>query len=80
MIRDALIAMCVVSALVLTSASAPRAAPAVDVVVAVPSPTIHPPVARDAAHLWMAPSEADRAAAAADPALAHLHGGASLLR
>ena len=37
-----------------------------------PSPTIHPPVARDAAQLWMAPSASDRAAAAAVPALVHL--------
>jgi hypothetical protein len=36
------------------------------------SPTVHPPIARDAAKLWMAPSAADRTAAMAQPGLAHL--------
>ena len=36
------------------------------------APTIHPPVARDASQLWMAPASADRTAAAADPAIVHL--------
>ena len=36
------------------------------------SPTIHPPVARDASQLWMAPSAADRTTATGNPALVHL--------
>jgi len=56
----------------LTCSAAPPAAGAVDVAVAALSHTIHPPVARDASQLWMAPSSSDRAAAAAHPALVHL--------
>ena len=40
--------------------------------VVAPSHTVHPPVARDASQLWMAPSSSDRAKAAAHPALVHL--------
>jgi soluble lytic murein transglycosylase len=40
--------------------------------VSAPAPTIHPPIARDAAHLWMAPSVPHRTEAAANPALVHL--------
>ena len=43
-----------------------------DIVVAEPSPTNHPPVAREASRLWMAPSAADRATAAANPSFVHL--------
>lgn len=62
----------VVGALVLTSPAAPLANPAADVAVATLSHTVHPPVARNASQLWMAPSSSDRTAAAAHPALVHL--------
>jgi peptidoglycan lytic transglycosylase len=39
------------------------------------SPTVHPPVARDAADLWLAPTNAERLAARSDPALANLQAG-----
>ena len=61
----------VISLLLLTTPAAPLARRA-DVVVATLSHTVHPPVARDASQLWMAPSASDRAAAAGNPALVHL--------
>ncbi len=71
-VRDTLVGVSVLGALVLIDPATPRADRAADVVAATPTPTIHPPVARDAAHLWMAPSASDRTVAAANPALIHL--------
>jgi peptidoglycan lytic transglycosylase len=39
------------------------------------TPTVHPPVARDAAHLWLAPTDADRTSARSNTALANLQAG-----
>ena len=58
-------------ALVLTAPALPTAGRAADVAVANLAPTVHPPVARDASQLWMAPSASDRAAVATHPALTH---------
>src|SRR5438067_2389091 len=41
-------------------------------------PTQHPPVAREASSLWLAPSDADRAAAASNAALRNLQEGLKL--
>jgi soluble lytic murein transglycosylase len=71
-VRHALAALGVVGALLLTDPSAPRAERSADAAVATLSPTLHPPVARAASQLWMAPSSADRATASAHPALVHL--------
>ncbi|HKY20011.1 MAG TPA: hypothetical protein VJM31_02230, partial [Vicinamibacterales bacterium] len=71
-VRETLIVAGVAGTLVLTDPATPRADRAADIVVASPSPTIHPPVAREAAHLWMAPSASDRTVATANPALVHL--------
>ena len=71
-LRHALASSSVVGALLLTAPSAPMAGRSADVAVATLSPTVHPPVARDASRLWMAPSSSDRATAAAHPALVHL--------
>jgi tetratricopeptide (TPR) repeat protein len=62
----------VVGVLLLADPAAPAANRAADVALATLSHTVHPPVARDAAQLWMAPSAADRTTAAANPALVHL--------
>jgi soluble lytic murein transglycosylase len=63
----------VAGALHLADPAAPLAnRSAADVAVAPLSHTIHPPVARDASQLWMAPSTSDRTKAAAHPALVHL--------
>ena len=69
-LRDTLIALGVVGALLTDPATPQRRSRRGRVVR--PSPTIHPPVAREAAALWMAPSAADRTTAAAHPALVHL--------
>src|SRR5688500_3658599 len=71
-IRHAFAASSVAAALVLTAPTAPMSARRADVAAVTLSPTVHPPVARDASQLWMAPSSADRDAAARDPALVHL--------
>ena len=71
-IRHASAALSVVGALLLTTPAAPTLARRADVAPATLSPTVHPPVARDASQLWMAPSSTDRAAIARDPALVHL--------
>lgn len=70
--RHRFLAAGVVGVLILTEPASPGATPPVETVSA-PTPTIHPPVAREASHLWMAPSDADRASAASNPALIHLH-------
>jgi soluble lytic murein transglycosylase len=73
-VRHAVAASGVVGALLLTGPSAPLAQRAADAPAAAPAlaPTVHPPVARDASQLWMAPSASDRANATAHPALVHL--------
>lgn len=42
------------------------------------APTVHAPIARDAAALWLVPSDADRVAAIGNPALAHLQAALKL--
>jgi soluble lytic murein transglycosylase len=59
-------------ALVLTAPSVPTAVRAADAAAAALAPTVHPPVARDASQLWMAPTSADRTTASANGALVHL--------
>ena len=71
-VRHALVASSVVGALLLTGPAAPTAARRADVTAVTLSPTVHPPIARDAAQLWMAPSASDRAVATANPSLVHL--------
>jgi soluble lytic murein transglycosylase len=80
MLRDGLLAAGVVSALILIDPAAPRAdrAPRSVDTVLTPTPTIHPPVARNAAALWMVPSEADRTAAAANQTHVQLQAGLRL--
>jgi soluble lytic murein transglycosylase len=58
--------------LVLGDSAAPRADTAADVNLPSLAPTIHPPIAREAARLWMAPSLSDQKMAASHPALVHL--------
>ena len=70
-VRYPLAASGVISLLLLTTPVAPLARRA-DVVVGTLSHTVHPPVARDASQLWMAPAASDRAAAAGNPALVQL--------
>jgi len=67
-----------VGALLVADPATPRADRAADPVAVLPAPTIHPPVARDAAQLWMAPSATERSAAAANPLLAPLVGALRL--
>jgi soluble lytic murein transglycosylase len=71
-VRHALAASSVVGALVLTNPSTPLAERPPEVAIATLSPTVHPPVARDASQLWMAPTAPDRTSAVAHPALVHL--------
>jgi soluble lytic murein transglycosylase len=42
------------------------------------APTIHPPVARDLAALWMVPADRERSAAMSNPALGHLQSALKL--
>ena len=42
------------------------------------APTLHPPIARDVATLWIVPSEADRSAITNNPALGHLQAALKL--
>src|SRR5262245_38695359 len=64
--------MGVVAVLLLADPAAPRAdRPPADLAGA-PSATVHPPVAREASQLWMAPSASDQTTARANPALVHL--------
>ena len=70
-VRFPLAASGVISVLLVTTPVAPLARRA-DVAVGTLSHTVHPPVARDASQLWMAPAASDRAAAARNPALVHL--------
>jgi soluble lytic murein transglycosylase len=58
--------------LLIIDPATPYADRSADAPIAAPVPTVHPPVAREASYLWMAPSAADRTAAAASPALVHL--------
>lgn len=77
-IRHALAIAGVVGALVLAFPAAPAADRADAIPSANLSPTVHPPVARDASHLWMAPSAADRSAASGDPAIVQLRAALQL--
>ena len=71
-LKGLLIGVGVVGALVLIDPASPRADRPPEVSSGSPAPTIHPPVARDASQLWMAPSPSDQARATANPALVHL--------
>ena len=70
-IRQPFAACGVVAALLIASPLAPSARRAADVPAAKLSHTVHPPVARDASQLWMAPSSSDRSAGS-NPAETHL--------
>ena len=70
-IRDAVVVAGAIAAIVMLEPARPRADRPNDPAPP-PAPTIHPPVARDAAHLWMAPSASDRSQASAVPAHGHL--------
>ena len=76
--RHACVASSAVGALLLTCPAQPHANRSADVTLAVLAPTVHPPIARDASQLWMAPSSSDRTTAAAIPALVHLHAALQL--
>ena len=76
-VRDAFIVAGAAAAIVLLEPARPHADRPNDPA-PVPAPTIHPPVAREAAHLWMAPSAADRSAAGAVPAHGHLQAALKL--
>jgi soluble lytic murein transglycosylase len=69
--RGALVLSGIAGLLVFSDPAAPRAEQSL-------APTIHPPVARDAGTLWMVPSDADRSAAAANPALGHFQAALKL--
>jgi soluble lytic murein transglycosylase len=72
-LRGLLVGAGVVGALVLTDPASPRAdRAAVEKIAGAPTPTIHPPVARDASRLWMAPTASDQKSAAANQAHVHL--------
>jgi soluble lytic murein transglycosylase len=58
--------------LLLAGPAVPRVRGAADIAVAALAHTVHPPVARDASKLWMAPSASERTSASANPALIHL--------
>jgi len=70
-VRSPLAVSGVIGLLLLTTPVRPLARRA-DAVVATLSHTVHPPVARNASQMWMAPAASDRAAAAGNPALVHL--------
>jgi soluble lytic murein transglycosylase len=74
--RDTLILASVVATLVAIEPARPLANRPADIALAPIATTAHPPVARDAAQLWMAPSTTDRENAAANPA--HVHFQAAL--
>ncbi len=71
-VRYALVVSSVTGTLLLTGPAVPSVRAVADAAAVVLSHTVHPPVARDASRLWMAPSVSDRTAAAANPALVHL--------
>ena len=70
--RRALATSSVIVAVVLTDPTVPLAQRSADAPAATLASTVHPPVARDASHLWMAPSASDRTKAVAHPSLVHL--------
>ena len=71
-VRHALVVSSVTGTLLLTGPAVPSVRGAAAAGAVVLSHTVHPPVARDASRLWMAPSASDRTTAAANPALVHL--------
>jgi soluble lytic murein transglycosylase len=72
-LRGTLVGAGVIGALILTEPAAPRADRSESGEVASTlAPTVHPPVARDATQLWMAPSATDQSKAASNPSLVHL--------
>jgi soluble lytic murein transglycosylase len=71
-IRNSFVTAGVVCGVVLAGLATTAADRPADLPPAAPAPTVHPPVARDAAYLWMAPSPSDRTAASANPSLVHL--------
>ncbi len=70
--RDTLVALGIVGAVILAESASPRADRPPDIAIAVPSPTVHAPVARDASQLWMAPPASLQTTANASPPLVHL--------
>ena len=76
-VRGGLLAAGLVGVLILSGPAIPRAEPPAETLFT-PTATVHPPVARDAAHLWMVPSDGDRRSAAANPALVQLQAGLRL--
>ncbi len=71
-VRHALAVSSVTGTLLLTGPAVPSVRGSAAAAAVVLSHTVHPPVARDASRLWMAPSASDRTTAAANPALVHL--------
>ena len=71
-IRHAAAVSSAAAALFFLHSAKPFADRPADTAVATLAHTVHPPVARHAAQLWMAPSASDRTSAAAHPALVHL--------
>ena len=80
--RGRAIAAGLVASMALGEPAVPRAARPIDAVNTSPAPTllptVHPPVAREASALWLAPASADRAAAKSNPALGSLQTGLKL--
>lgn len=70
-VRHTVAASGVIGALLLTESALPSPDRFADAAVSTPAPTIHPPVARDASRLWMAPPSTDRTATI-DPAVVQL--------
>jgi soluble lytic murein transglycosylase len=88
-IRDGLVLAGIAAVLAVSDPATPRAerqpAPGADVGAIEPSgttpflaPTIHPPIARDLATLWMVPSDAERFVAISNPALGQLQAALKL--
>jgi soluble lytic murein transglycosylase len=83
--RGSVLAAGLAAAIVLLQPAIPRATrdPALNIdlpqgLLPVLSPTVHPPVARDASALWLAPTAAERSAARANLALANLQAALKL--
>ncbi len=69
-LRDACLLAATATVLALSGPAQPRAAAVSPAAVGAPlAPTVHPPVSRDVATLWMVPSESERASATANRSL-----------
>lgn len=79
LIRSAGVATAAAGLLLLAEPAVPRAQPpaALETIHAL-APTVHPPVAREAASLWLAPTAADRFTATTNAALQDLQAGVRL--